>query len=144
MYDRSISIVRQRSEYVSGGICMLIGLFVLGCNSPEGREVERQSSPDKRVDAVVVERLTDATVATPIELFLVPTGKEWKKESPVLRGDKFDGLRVTWQQPRYLEIHYKKGRIFAFSNFWSSKDVEEFKHIIELRLAPETESSLPN
>ena len=131
-------------RFVCSGLLALMVTLLLGCNLPEGREVERQVSPDKLVDAVLVERLTHATVATPTELFLVPSGKEWKGESPILRGDKFEGLRIVWQRPHFIEIHYRKGRIFSFASFWSSKDVQGFKHVIELRLAPETDATLPD
>lgn len=110
---------------------------------PEGRELERHSSPDKMLDAVVVERLTNAITATPIELFLVRSGNDWKGESPVFRGTELEGLEIVWPRTRYLEIRYKKGRVFQFANFWNSKDVQDFKYTVELRLVPELTPSLP-
>lgn len=126
------------------GLIPLLTILLLGCNPPEEREIQRQVSPDKLVDVVLVERLTDATVATPTVLFLVASGKEWKGEPPILLGDKFEGLQVIWKRPRFLEVHYRKGRIFSFASFWNSRDVQNFKYDVELRLVPETDSTLPN
>lgn len=101
-------------------------------------------SPDKLVDAVLVEVETSALDATPTKLFLVPSGKDWRDHSPILKGDYFEELKIVWSRPSLLEIHYKKGRIFSFANFWGSKDVGAFRHIVELRLFPEGDSALPD
>lgn len=126
------------------GLIPFLAILLLGCNPPEEREIQRQVSPDRLVDAVLVERLTDATVATPTVLFLVASGHEWKGESPILVGNRFEGLQVIWKRPNFLEIHYKKGRIFSFASFWNSRDVQNFKYEVELRLVPETDSTLPD
>lgn len=125
----------------------LIFLFVFvsaaSCGvPPPGKEIHRATSPDKIVDAILVERQTGATVATPTELYIVPSGQDWKDKLPVLRGDHLEGLQISWQQPRFLEIHYKKGRIFSFTNFWHSSDVQQFKYVVELRLVPGTGSTI--
>jgi len=43
---------------------------------------------------------------------------------------------MIWLQPKLLEISYDKARIFQFSNFWSSSEVEDFSYVIEIKLAP--------
>lgn len=124
----------------------LIGLMIVmavGCGSPESREIERHGSPDKLVDAVLVEVETSALDARPTKLFLVPMGKDWRTSLPIVQGDKFEELRLVWQRPNLLEIHYKKGRVFSFTSFWASKEILNFQHLIELRLVPETDSTLP-
>lgn len=136
-------IFLQRSLVWKIGL-LLWAVLLPGCTPPEGREIERQVSPDKLVDAVLVEPQTHATVAIQTELFLVASGKDWRGARPILSGDKFEGLRVNWERPHFLAIRYKKGRIFSFANFWHSKDVQNFKYEVELRLVPETDSSLPN
>ena len=125
----------------------LVGLMLamaLGCSSQESREIGRYVSPDKLVDAVLVEVRTSALDTPPTKLFLVPTGKDSRAGSPIAQGDQFEELRIMWQRPNLLEIHYKKGRIFSFASFWASKEVMNFQHVIELRLVPETDSTLPN
>lgn len=119
-------------------------VMLLGCGSPESREIGTYVSPDKLVAAILVEFDTGAMIARPTKLFLVPAGNDWRADSPIMRGDQFEELRIVWQRPNLLEIHYKKGRIFSFASFWASKDVQDFKHVIELRLVPETDSTLPN
>jgi len=135
----------------SGSLCRLglsfvalMTVILLGCGSPDSREIGRYVSPDKLVDAVLVEFDTGAMVARPTKLFLVPGGKDWHADSPIVQGDKFEELRIVWQRSNLLEIHYKKGRIFSFASFWASKDVLDFRHMIELRLVPETDSTLPD
>jgi hypothetical protein len=89
------------------------------------------------VDAVLVTRAVGATVSTPHELYLVPRGEGIAGEAS-LRGDRFEGLTMVWREPRFLEIQYKKGRIFAFANFWHSERVQAFNYVVELRLKPTT------
>jgi hypothetical protein len=89
------------------------------------------------VDAVLVTRAVGATVSTPHELYIVPRGEGIAGE-PSLRGDRFEGLTLVWNEPKYLEISYKKGRIFSFANFWQSERVQTFNYLVELRLKPAT------
>lgn len=120
---------------------LLIG--IAGCSSsPVGKETQRETSPDKLVDAVLVSRETGATVATATELYLVPTGQDWNGETPILRGDKFEGAHVRWRGARFLEIRYAKGRIFSFTNFWNSANLQTFKYVVEVRLMPESEATI--
>ncbi len=126
------------------GLVVLLVTMLLGGCTPESREIGRYASPDKLVDAVLVEVETSALDATPTKLFLVPSGKDWRDHSPILTGDYFEELKIVWSRARFLEIHYKKGRIFSFASFWSSKNVEAFRHIVELRLFPEGDSALPD
>ncbi len=134
----------SRQGFVYGLVLLLCVVLLPGCNAPDGREIERHASPDKLVDAVVVEPKTYATDAIVTTIYLVASGKEWKDEVPILSGDHLEGLRVIWERPRFLAIHYKKGRIFSFASFWNSRDVQNFKHQVELRLVPETDSTLPD
>ena len=133
----------SRQAFVCKLVLLLCVVLLPGCNSPEGREIERQVSPDKLVDAVLVEPKSHATVAIQTGIYLVASGKDWKGELPILNGDKLEGLRVNWERPRFLAIHYKKGRISHFTSFWYSKDVQNFEYEVELRLVPEMSSSLP-
>lgn len=123
---------------------LLLGIALVGCPAREGREIERHTSLDKVVDAVVVEPKSHATAPIMTDIYLVASGKNWKDEIPVITGDYIEGLRVQWERPRFLTIHYKKGRIRHFTNIWYTKDVQNFEYVIELRLVPETDSTLPN
>lgn len=141
---RHAPTLSTRQGLVYGLVLLLCAVLLPGCNAPDGREIERQVSPDKLVDVVVVEPKTFATDAIVTTIYLVAAGKEWKGESPILGGNRLEGLQVIWKRPNFLEIHYKKGRIFSFASFWNSRDVQNFKYEVELRLVPETDSTLPD
>jgi hypothetical protein len=141
---RHAPTLSTRQGFVYGLVLLLCAMLLPGCNAPGGREIERHMSPDKLVDVVVVEPETFATDAIATTIYLVAAGKEWKGESPILAGNRFEGLQVVWKRPHFLEVHYKKGRIFSFASFWNSRDVQNFKYEVELRLVPETDSTLPN
>jgi hypothetical protein len=87
------------------------------------------------VDAVLVQRDTGATVATPYEVYIVPKGAQPSGEV-LMRGDKMSDVTLRWQGAKFLEVHYAKGRIFAFKNFWNSAAVENWTYTVELRLMP--------
>jgi hypothetical protein len=116
----------------------LLGVMVVtlnGCGKPPTREIARIQSPDAVVDAVLAERAVGATVATPSEVYIVPHGGKIEG-GPLLRADNMRDLKLTWKQPRLLEVRYSKGRVFSFTNFWESADVQNWKYVVELRLLP--------
>lgn len=114
-------------------------LMALVACTGKSSEVGRFKSPDGVVEAVIVERASDATVATPIEVYLVPIGTPVSGE-PLLTGDRFENLFLTWREPRLLELRYTKGRVYKFTNFWQSADVDQFRYVVELRLKPSSDS----
>lgn len=116
---------------------LLLSIAVLnGCVEPAAEEVERVTSPDKTVDAVLVLKKVGATVSTPFEVYIVPRGGKPEGE-PSMRADKVEEIKLIWKEPKFLEIHYLKGRIFLFTNFWLSSEVQNFTYIVELRLKPQ-------
>jgi len=120
---------------------LVVAGAVLGVTACGGKLVERTrvTSPDGIVQAVIVERESDATVPTPMELYLVRTNHSLSGE-PVVLGDRFENLQVTWREPRFLELRYEKARIFRFTNFWQSSDVDQLRYVVEIRLKPKTDS----
>ncbi len=98
-------------------------------------ELSRITSSDSIVDAVLVERLTGATVATPDEVYIVPKGGVPKGE-PLFRCDHAENLSVHWAGQRVLTIQYSKARIFHFMNFWNSAEIKNWTYTVELRLQP--------
>jgi hypothetical protein len=120
----------------SRSIALLSFVTILtACGKPPVREIARIQSPDAVVDAVLAERAVGATVATPSEVYIVPHGGKLKGE-PLLRADSMRDLKLSWKQTRFLEMHYSKGRVFSFTNFWESADVQNWKYVVELRLMP--------
>lgn len=115
--------------------------IIASCTEPPGEEVSRIPSPDGLVDAILIRKNVDATVATPYEICIVPTGSKVSCEA-LIRGDHFENLNIAWKEPQLLEISYSKGRIFNFTNFWQSDKVQNFKYIVELRLKPLSDRSI--
>lgn len=121
-----------------------IYLFKLGGalvpSADYSEEVLRIPSPDSVVDAVLMKTNGGATTSFGYELYIVPSGRKPQKGSESFNADHLDGMNVLWKQTRLLEIQYREGRIFRFTNFWQSKDVENFHYVVELRLVPLTPS----
>lgn len=93
------------------GLLACVFLVAAGCG-PAFEEVQRIVSQDRLVDAVVFNRLTDATVATPTEIFVLPAGGGPSGDS-VWRADKVVGLVVTWTSASTLQIEAKEARVFV-------------------------------
>jgi len=106
----------------------------------QGTEKARVSSPDGVVDAVLIVKETDATVATPSELYVVPKGTKPTKSAMIMRGDYFANVSLKWKEPRFLELHYDTGRVFTFKNFWQSAEVSNNSYVVEIRLKPMRDS----
>lgn len=74
-------------------------------------EVARSKSPDGVLESVIVTRATDATVATPTEVYLVPKGGEVKGE-PFFRADHVSGISVSWRSDSNLLVQATEARPF--------------------------------
>ena len=95
---------------VPRGLLLLLLLATVGC-SPKVRELARVASPDNTVEAVMAIKETDATVATPTEVYLVGRGQSLPSD-PVFRADHVDGLSVHWTSARHLVVHASNARVF--------------------------------
>lgn len=117
----------------------IVLLIMVGCLPWASEEVERVTSPDSIVDAVVIQ--SDAGATTPFvhEVYIVPKGGK-PSGTALLTGDHLIGFELKWLAPRFLEIRYKQGRIYKFTNFWRSKEIQNFSYIVELRLVPLSDS----
>jgi hypothetical protein len=110
------------------------------------KEIMRVESPDSKVDAVVVTGDGGATTRTYTYIFLVPhNGKTDQNDDHDLMfiGDLVSNLKVSWKEPRFLEIYYDEAEIYKFSNIWQSHGVDDFHHVVELRLFPQKDYSVP-
>ncbi len=106
-------------------------------SNPFIKELKRISSPDKKVDAVLIEREGGATVANSNRVFLVLPGKKVTEDDLDLSqftADHTQNVDIEWEHNQQLLIKYEKARIFNFSNFWQAKEVEDWNHVVELRL----------
>ena len=123
-------------------ICTLAIALVFSCLPPK-KELQRLSSPDHVVDAVVVAKLVNATVATPYLVYIVPSGSKslWRA---VLVGDDFVRFKLMWKAPRLLVIQFSKGEVLKFTNLWMDRKVQNFRYLVEIRLQPLEERSIPS
>jgi len=126
---------------------------ISGCINIAGdwhfEETERIKSPDGVVDAVLVEGNGGATTSFNYAVFIVPSGtkfeekSEWfERQRSLFSADHQKDLQLAWSKPKVLEIRYEKARIFKFSNFWHTQEVQNFEYVVELKLMPSGESSL--
>lgn len=77
----------------------------------ETKELERLSNPDGTLDAIISVRETDATVATPTEIYVGTKGSKIQGDV-IFRADHVDGLQVVWPESGKLVIRAKTARIF--------------------------------
>ncbi len=101
---------------------------------------KRISSPDSVVDAILIERLGDATTSNSYHLYIVPIGKNYQTGYEKFIADHVRDLDIFWKENNFLVIQYKEARIFKFTNFWHSDSVNEWSYVVELRLKPLTDS----
>ncbi|WP_338759776.1 hypothetical protein [Massilia sp. METH4] len=110
----------------------LLLIFVSAC-APSLTEIQRLSDSEAMLDAVIAERETDATVDTPTELYVVSHAAAVSGE-PVLRMDKVDSLRVTWESDRNLTAHAETARVFLYVRELALKDARGNSRTISIRL----------
>lgn len=113
-------------------IALLLCLLVAGCG--EGREAQRIPSPDGKVEAVILTHDAGATTGIAYHVALVPRGGAPDLDESVLVADKVSALSVSWQDATHLSVHVGQARIFHFTNFWQSREVDDFAHVVRLSL----------
>lgn len=111
-------------------------LTINGCDLIETIEISRLKSPDSMVEAVLIRTNAGATTSYGYHLYIIPFGKKIKNEYEVFRADRVDSLDIYWKENNFLEIKFKKAQIFNFKNFWFSKEVQNYRYIVEIRLMP--------
>ncbi|MDR6679156.1 hypothetical protein [Pseudomonas oryzihabitans] len=77
------------------------------------KEILRVTNADGTVDAVAIDLLTGATVATPTKIYVGSKGFEIKGE-PVFVADYVEGLTMVWHGDSRLVIRAKRARVFSF------------------------------
>ncbi len=112
-------------------------------------EVKRIKSPDPAVEAVLMTGDAGATTRTEYYLYLVPAGqrinpqKEGENRACFAAHDVKD-LNLIWKNSKLLEIQYAEAVIDQFHNLWQHREVQHFRYVVELRLAPTSaEFSIP-
>lgn len=95
--------------------------FLEQMSSSSVKELQRVTNPTGLVDAVLCERETNATVATPTEVYLVKKGT-MVLGAPIFRADRVEGVTINWLSNCHLKISAKQARRF-FSTTTSSIEV---------------------
>jgi hypothetical protein len=119
-------------------------VVVFAACSADSEELWRVTSPDSKVDAVLIRTGGPATVGFSYKLFVVLRGAHPRKSGELLLADRVKNATAVWQKPKKLELHYDEARIYSFSNFWHSKDIDDFKYVVEVLLVPTSPSQLGN
>jgi hypothetical protein len=115
------------------GIVALLFVLVSGCEKAPAEEIKRVTSLDHRVDAILVVNGGDATAPDAMLIYIEPTGAP-VSGTPVFVGDHFNGLDFGWSGYQDLTIIHAAGRIFNFTNFWQSSEVDNFKYTVVIHL----------
>lgn len=136
---------------IAGNIWLIAACFALcGCHPSEVTlaggpwqysEVSRSKSPDSAVDAVLMSGDGGATTAREYFVYLLPAGQRTDPRNEgenhaCFKGDHLKSLKLNWRDSRLLEIQYEEARIYHFQNMWQHREVSNFQHVVELRLAP--------
>ncbi len=130
----AISIKKIRFVEVLVAIAFVAVIFGCNLSSPCNQiEANRIKSPDGTVEAVLVKNDCGATTSESLSVFVVGSGKETEESDLVFKADHTDSLSLLWRETNFLEIKYKQARIFQFTNFWQSKDVDNFRYVVEVR-----------
>jgi hypothetical protein len=108
-----------------------------------GHELSRITSPDGKLDAVLIEGSGGATTSVSLRVFVVmkdteftQQGVTFQREQASFTADSVKDLNLRWTRPSLLHIEYSKARIFSLSNFGSVKDVNSLQFNYEIRLEP--------
>jgi hypothetical protein len=103
-------------------------------------EVSRCKSPDKKVEAILIETNGGATTPFRYLLYLVAVGNSPSKDDLVLEAIHIENFEIKWKKSKFLEIKYTNARIFHFQNIWEppsyAPDRDAHKKAVELRLVP--------
>lgn len=108
----------------------LIKLFLFDDCSQE--ESSRITSSDGRIDAVMVKTNCGATTGYSYNIFIVPKGKQPSDNDSVFSSDKTEDLNISWASSSELLITYREARIFQFTNFWQSEDIDNFNYVVSI------------
>jgi len=96
-------------------VVMAVFALVLSSCGYDYKEILRVTNPDGAVDAVAIDLLTGATVATPTKIYVGDKGFEIKGE-PVFVADYVGGLTMAWHGDANLIVRVEKARVFSFAN----------------------------
>jgi hypothetical protein len=81
-------------------------------------------------------------VGSSYKLFIVPHAAHPPGRGERLLAERVKNLTVAWREEKKLDIRYDEALIYNFMNYWHSKDIDDHKYVIELRLVPNGPSQI--
>jgi len=123
-------------------LILLLAVTLQSCDYAGQEEIERITSPDSMIDAVVIRTSAGATTSYGYMVHIVPAGGETRKGREVFRAHKIDGFQAKWKNSRFLEVHHRKGRILHFTNFATLHESQGNYCEVEIRLFPSDEETI--
>jgi hypothetical protein len=120
-------------------------IFGLILPSMEYKEDMRLTSPDEKVDAVLIQGNAGATESFYYYLYVVPRGSKISEKDihksrykEVFVATKMESQTVAWLKNKTIEIKYNKARIAFFCNHIAPLP-EDTRYEVEIRETPPTE-----
>ena len=108
-----------------------------------GTETMRITSPDGKLDALLVEDTSGGAISGVFwYVYVVPKGSAVPEDATkrLFFADELSKGAIAWSKPRLVEIHYDKASIMQFRNISTAS--ENGLEYVELRLVPASEYSL--
>lgn len=102
-------------EYLSKFLLLIIFALVISCGDLGFDEVARETSPNEKVDAVLIETNGGATTSFGYRVFIVPKGEkiekaieDWKVATfySAVRNESAFGVNLKWYSENELVIEY--------------------------------------
>jgi hypothetical protein len=125
-------------------ILYFISHFFFSCNNINVagddfslKELKRIISSDKKVEAVLVETNGGATSSLDNLVFIVIPGKKITQADTkysVFNADHYQNVDIKWEKNNELLISYSKARIFNYTNFWQTQEIDNWNYVVEIKL----------
>lgn len=93
------------------------------------QEFSRSTSPDSKLDVVILQVNPGAFSSYLYELYIVPAGEKagtFRGDPPIMRTAEGDQLKAHWVAAHFLSVDYGNSHIQQFANLWYSQKVPEY------------------
>lgn len=129
-------LVVVRNSFIFGWPILLVLVFALtSCGQSDLCRVVKlseESTLNGRINAVVSEKDCGATTSDVIRVHLLSSSSDVDEDKFIFLADHVEELSVTWITEKTLLIEYKKARIFQFTNFWQSEELDHYNTTISI------------
>ncbi len=107
------------------------------------RIARRVPSPDRKLEALIVYVSFGAPTELEFEVYIVPSGMTdfRNNNAAIFSGSALEDLALSWANNEVLDIHYSKGVVEHFRNYWVNP-VKGGGAAVEIRLKPSGDFTL--